>query len=391
MLGGTPVRASVLPYGQQCIEDDDIAAVVEALRSEWLTTGPRVAQFESEFAARVNAQHAVAVCNGTAALHAAMYALGIGPGDEVIVPSLTFAASANCVLYQGARPVFADVDAKTLLLDPQSVEDRITPRTRAIIAVDYAGQPCRYGDLQDIASRNGLAIVADAAHAVGASFQGRRVGSIADLTTFSFHPVKQITTGEGGVITTSDAELARKMRAFRNHGISSDARERSSRGAFFYEMTDLGFNYRITDVQCALGMSQLRKLDRFIATRQAIAAIYDSAIELLPAARRLAVFPDVVHAYHLYPILLESERLSADRGVIFKALRAEGIGVNVHYIPVHLHPYYVQRLGTHPGISPVAERAYERLITIPLHANMTSEDASDVVAALEKVLNHFAH
>jgi hypothetical protein len=249
----TPTRTTMLPYGRQTIGGDDIAAVVETLRSDWLTTGPKVGEFERAFAAYTGAAEAVAVTNGTAALHAAMAALDIGPGDEVIVPPMTFAASANCVVYQGGTPVFADVDADTLLIDPAEVERRISPRTRAIVAVDYAGQPCDYDALQAIADEHGLALVADACHALGGSDHGRPVGTLADLSTFSLHPVKHITTGEGGVITTNDPELAARMRIFRNHGITSDHRQREQQGSWFYEMTDLGYNYRLTDVQCALG------------------------------------------------------------------------------------------------------------------------------------------
>ena len=247
--GGTPIRRTRLPYGRQWLDEDDIAAVGEVLHSDWLTTGPKVGDFEQAFAGFVGAKEAVTVCNGTAALHAAMYAVGIGPGDEVIVPPMTFAATANCVVFQGGTPIFADVNSDTLLLDPAQVESRITPRTKAVIAVDYTGQPCDYDALRTIADRHGLTLVADACHALGASYKGRPVGSLADLSTFSFHPVKHITTGEGGMITTGDPELARRMRVFRNHGITTDHRQREKQGSWFYEMVDLGYNYRLTDVQ----------------------------------------------------------------------------------------------------------------------------------------------
>ncbi|HEX2188377.1 MAG TPA: UDP-4-amino-4,6-dideoxy-N-acetyl-beta-L-altrosamine transaminase [Longimicrobiaceae bacterium] len=388
--GGTPVRSEVLPYGRQWLDDDDVEAVVRALRSDWLTTGPLVPEFERAFAESAGAAEAVAVSNGTAALHAAMHALGIGPGDEVIVPAMTFAASSNCVVYQGGTPVFADVDPGTLLVDPASVEARITPRTRAVVAVDYAGQPCDYKALRALAERHGLALVDDASHSVGGSDRGRPVGSLADLSTFSFHPVKHLTTGEGGMVATDDAELARRMRVFRNHGITSDHRQRAEQGGFFYEMVELGYNYRITDFQCALGLSQLRKLPAFVRRRQEIAARYDAALAAVPAVRPLAVRPGVSHAYHLYTVLLDTGRLSADRAAVFAALRAEGIGVNVHYIPVHLHPFYRERFGTGPGTCPVAEDAYERLVTLPMFPQMTDGDADDVVAAVVKVAERFA-
>lgn len=363
--------------------------MVEVLGSEWLTTGPKVAEFEHAFADFVGAKEAVAVSNGTAALHCASYALGIGPGDEVIVPALTFAASANCVVYQGGTPIFADVDPGTLLLDPAEVEKKITSRTRAIVAVDYAGQACDYDALRDLASAHGLKLVDDACHAVGGSYKGRAVGTLADLNTFSFHPVKHFTTGEGGMITTDDPLLAERMRVFRNHGITSDHRQRAEQGSFFYEMVDLGFNYRLTDFQCALGLSQLRKVPEFVRRRQAIAAFYDQAFAEMPAVQALKTRPEVSHAYHLYMVQFATEQLTADRATIFSALRAEGLGVNVHYIPVHLHPFYRRNYGLGPGLCPVAEKAYERLISLPIFPAMTDADAADVVAAVDKVVSHY--
>jgi perosamine synthetase len=387
--GGTPVRRTLLPYGRQWLDSDDITAVVEVLRSDWLTTGPKVGGFERAFADFVGTKEAVAVCNGTAALHAAMYAVGIGPGDEVIVPPMTFAASANCVVFQGGTPIFADVDPDTLLLDPAQVEAKITPRTKAIIAVDYAGQPCDYDALRAITDRHGLALVADACHALGGNYKGRPVGSLADVSTFSFHPVKHVTTGEGGMITTDDPELARRMRVFRNHGITSDHRQREQQGSWFYEMVDLGYNYRLTDIQCALGMSQLRKLPGRVARRQEIARRYDAGFAEVPGVGPLSVQAEVSHAYHLFVIQLDLERLRTDRAQPFAALRAEGIGVNVHYIPVHLHPFYRERFGTGPGLCPVAEAAYERLITLPIFPRMSDEDVENVIAAVHKVIHHY--
>lgn len=387
--GGPPVRETMLPYGRQWVSDEDVEAVAAALRSPWLTTGPRVAEFEGALAAVVSASEAVAVCNGTAALHAAAHALGLGPGDEVIVPAMTFAASANCVVFEGAVPVFADVDAGTLLLDPEQVEARITDRTKALVVVDYAGQPCEYGPLRAMADRHGLRLLADSCHALGATYGGRPVGSLADVTAFSLHPAKHITTGEGGVVTTEDAGLARRMRIFRNHGLTPERSEREAHNAWFYEMVDLGFNYRLTDFQAALGLSQLRRLTTWVARRRAIAGTYDEAFARLAGLAPLAVRGDATHAYHLYVVRLDLDALRVDRGVVFAALRAEGIGVNVHYIPVHLHPYYRQRFGTGPGLCPVAEAAYEALLSLPIFPSMTDRDVEDVIEAVRKVLRAY--
>jgi perosamine synthetase len=384
--GGEPVRSSVLPYGRQAIDDEDVQAVADVLRSDWLTTGPAVPSFEQAFAGVVGAAEAVAVSNGTAALHAAAYAVGVSAGDEVVVPALTFASTANCAVFLGATPVFADVDEATLLVDPASVADRLTGRTKAVIAVDYAGQPCDYDALRSVGD---FALVADASHAIGGSDHGRPVGTLADATTFSLHPVKQVTTGEGGVVTSMDPEVAQRVRLFRNHGITTDHRQRDEQGSWFYEMVDLGFNYRLTDIQAALGESQLRKLPWFLERRRAIARRYDEAIGAIDGVQPVATRSGVEHGYHLYVVQLELDRLSADRGTIFAAMRAEGIGVNVHYIPVHLHPYYRERFGTGPGLCPVAEAAYERSLTLPLFPAMTDGDAGDVLRALEKVIEHY--
>jgi perosamine synthetase len=273
-----------------------------------------------------------------------------------------------------------------LLINSDDVAAKITPRTKAIVAVDYAGQPCDYDRLRAIADQYGLKLVADACHAVGGSYRGQPVGTLADLNTFSLHPVKHFTTGEGGLITTNDPELAQRMRVFRNHGITSDHRQRAEQGGFFYEMVALGYNYRLTDFQCALGISQLSKLPGWVERRQAIARLYDRAFATLPAVVPLITRPEVSHAYHLYMVQFDLAQLNADRNTLFQALRAEGVGVNVHYIPVHLHPYYRQQLGTQPGQCPVAEAAYERIISLPIFPLMTDEDGQDVVAAVAKVI-----
>ncbi|MEP6995367.1 MAG: UDP-4-amino-4,6-dideoxy-N-acetyl-beta-L-altrosamine transaminase [Acidobacteriota bacterium] len=377
------MQKTKIPYGRQSIGDEDVAAVVEALRSDWLTTGPRVEEFEEAFADFVGARHAVAVNSGTAALHAAMFAAGVGPGDEAIVPAMTFVASANCVVFQGATPVFADVDRDTLLLDVSSAASRITSRTKAIVAVDYAGQPCDYDSLRALADARGLKLIADGCHALGGRYHDRPVGSLADLTAFSFHPVKHITTGEGGMVTTDSPELALRMRGFRNHGLNNDSRQREKEGSWYYEMVELGFNYRLTDFQCALGMSQLRQLPGWIRRRQEIARCYDAALAAEAGIRPLQTASGVTHAYHLYVV-----RLDGDRSGMFRALRADGIGVNVHYIPVHLHPFYRTRFGTGPGLCPVAERAYEEILSLPMFPQMTDGDLERVITALFAVRGH---
>ncbi len=375
----------MIPYGRQWIDEEDIAAVVAALRSDWLTTGPKVAEFEEAFARAVGAREAVAVNSGTAALHAAVHAAGIGPGDEVIVPALTFAATANCVVFQGAIPVFADVDPERLLLRPEEVEARRTARTRAVIAVDYAGHPADYDALRELCRRHRLSLIADGCHALGGIYKGRPVGALADLTAFSFHPVKHITTGEGGMVATDDPELARRMRVFRNHGITSDHRERERRGSWFYEMVELGWNYRITDLQCALGLSQLKKLTRFLERRREIAARYDRFFKTLEGIRPLAVSGDVAHAYHLYVVRLETSLGGRDRDRLFSALRAEGIGVNVHYLPVHLHPFYRRRFHTGEGMCPIAEEAARRILSLPIHPGMSEDEVDAVCEAVGRL------
>ena len=389
IYGGKPVREKTLPYGRQWIDEQDIAAVTHTLQSDWLTTGPTVIEFEREFADFVGVKEAVVLSNGTAALHAAMHALGIKPGDEVIVSPMTFAASANCIVYQGGTPIFADVDARTLLLDPSKIESKITPRTKAVIAVDYAGQPCDYDALNTLAEKYELKVVADSCHALGASYKGQKAGSLGDLNIFSLHPVKHITTGEGGVVTTDDSELARKMRVFRNLGISSDHWQREKEGSWYYEIIDLGFNYRLTECQCALGISQLRKLPGWIKRRQKIAECYDNAFKNSLIVKPLGKNLDAIHVYHLYVIMLNTAMLRATRGEIFSALRAEGIGVNVHYIPVHLHPFYRRKFGTGAGLCPIAEQSYEQIISLPIFPKMSDEDVADVINAAFKVTEAF--
>lgn len=375
-----------IPYGRQWIDEDDIEAVLEVMRSDWLTTGPKVSEFEKDFASVTGASQAIAVSSGTAALHSIMHAVGIGPGDEVIVPAMTFVATANAVVFQGGKPVFADVDAETLLIDPEGVAMKTTPRTKAVVAVDYAGQPCNYDALRAMTRRHGMTLIADACHSLGAQYKGEKVGTLADLTAFSFHPVKHITTGEGGMVTTNDTKLADKIRIFRNHGITTDHHQREEAGSWFYEMQNLGFNYRITDFQCALGISQLRKLPDWIVRRQEIAGRYNAAFAGLSGLRPLSVRNDIAHAYHLYVVRLGSESSTLNRASLFKALHSAGIKVNVHYLPVHLHPFYRKHLGTRPGQCPVAEAAYEQIISLPMYPGMTSIDQDIVIETLKDLV-----
>ena len=371
-----------LPYGKQEISDADIKAVVEALCSGWLTTGPRVAEFENAFADWCGAQHGVAVNSGTAALHAAMRAIEIKPGDEVIVPAITFAASANAAIYEGGVPVFADVEPDTVLIDPASVARKITSKTRAIVAVDYAGQPADYDALRALAKDRGIALIADTCHAPGATYKGRKAGTLADISCFSFHPVKHLTTCEGGMALTGDAGMAAHMRRFRNHGIDSDHRSREKSGIHAYDMCELGYNYRLPDVQCALGMAQLARLSGWVAARQRIAALYDQALSGMPLATALKTHKDRTHAYHLYVVKL-AEGIDRDR--VFARLRADGIGANVHYAPVPLHTFYRER-GYGPGTAPIAEAVSKQILTLPLFPAMTESDVTRVVAALIKAI-----
>jgi perosamine synthetase len=380
------VSNKFIPYGRQFIDEEDIRSVVEVLKSDFLTTGPRVEQFERALAEYIGTEHAVVFSSGTAALHGAMYALDIGPDDEVIVPAITFAATANCVLFLGGKPVFADVQPGTLLMDPEDVSRKITPRTKAIIAVDYAGHPCDYIRLRDIADNMSLSLVADCCHSLGAKYRGVDCGSIADISVFSFHPVKHITTGEGGCITTDREDYAERARRFRNHGITADHRRRAEQGTWFYEIVDIGYNYRITDFQCALGISQLKKLPQFLDRRRGIAARYDEAFRSIPGIEPLKVEGDILHAYHLYVVRILKELCGRDRLHVFNSLKEANIGANVHYIPVHLHPFYRKHFGTGPGQCPAAEEAYDQIISLPIHPGMSDEDVARVIQSLEDCL-----
>lgn len=382
--GGRPVRERMLPYGRHEVDEADIQAVVEVLRGDWLTNGPTVRRFEEAFAERVGAGFAVALSSGTAALHAAVHVAGIQPGDEVITSPLTFLASANCILYCGGTPIFADVDPETLNLDPVATEAALTARTRVILPIHFAGLPCAMDRIHAVARSRNLTVIEDAAHALGAAIGGRPVGGLSGFTTFSFHPVKHITTGEGGMVTTNDADLAERLRRFRNHGIEREVRQRQA--TWRQDMVTFGANYRLTDLQSALGLSQLRRLDASLKRREEIAARYHAAFAAMPEVRLAPTQLGNRHAWHIYPLRLDRDRLREDRETIFQALRAENIGVMVHYLPVHLHPYYQERFGTRRGMCPAAEAAADQLLTLPLFPRMTDGDAADVIAAVGKVI-----
>ena len=388
--GGKPVRETYLPYGRQWIDEDDIKNVIDTLKGDYLTTGPTIKEFEKKIASYVGAKYAVAVSNGTAALHAACFAAGIKEGDEVITTPMTFAATANCILYQGATPVFADIDVETYNIDVNDLERKITEKTKAIIPVDFTGQAVDLDPILKLAERNHLTVIEDAAHALGTKYKGKKVGSISHMTTFSLHPVKHITTGEGGVITTNDEEFYRKLLLFRTHGITRDESllENKKEGTWYYEQLALGYNYRITDIQCALGISQLKKIDRFIDKRRALVKKYHESLSTLGGLiiPRQADFSN--SSWHLYIIQLELEKFKVGRKEIFEALQAENIGVNVHYVPVYYHPYY-QKLGYKKGLCPNAEKLYEGMLTLPLYPGMEEKDAEDVIEAVNRVIAYY--
>lgn len=371
----------MIPYGKQTIDQDDIQAVVDVLKSDFLTTGPKIAEFEQTVADYVGAKYAVAISNGTSALHAACFAAGIGPGDEVITTPLTFAASANCVLYCGGTPVFADVDPKTYNIDPEDIRRKITDRTKAIIAVHLAGQPCDMDAIHSIAHEYGLIVIEDGAHALGSVYKGKKVGSMSDMTTFSFHPVKPITTGEGGMIVTDNEDFYKKMILFRSHGITrDDSMMTRNDGPWFYQQFDLGYNYRITDIQCALGCSQMKKLDRFLARRKEIVARYNEAFADCDNIITPYQISDTESGWHLYIVQVKN----CDRRKVFENMREKGIGVNVHYIPVYMHPYY-QEHGYENVHCANAEEIYSHIISLPLYPGLTSEQQDYVIDTLKSL------
>lgn len=372
-----------IPYGRQCIEEDDIEAVVEVLCSDYVTTGPAVTEFEKIVAEYTGAKYAVAVSNGTAALHVACLAAGLKGGDEVITTPITFAASANCVLYCGAKPVFVDIEPDTYNIDSTKIEEKITPKTKAIIAVHFTGQPCKMDAIHEIAKKHNLLVIEDAAHALGADYKGKKIGSISDMTTFSFHPVKHITTGEGGMITTNSKELYDKLVLFRSHGITRDERFlEKNEGGWYYEQLDLGYNYRITDIQCALGISQMKKLERFVERRQEIAKRYNEAFADIKGIQIPKQEAGCHNSWHLYVIQV----LEKDRKEVFDALRSKNIGVNVHYIPVYKHPYY-QKNGYEKVCCRNAEQYYANAISIPMYPLLSKEEQEYVIETIKEVIN----
>jgi perosamine synthetase len=377
----------LIPYGRHQIDQSDIDAVVCALQSDWLTTGPIIGEFEKALAAYTQTFHAVAVSSGTAALHCTAYAIGLKPGDEVIVPAITFAATANSVIALSAKPIIVDVDPHALLIDETAVRKHITPRTKAIFAVDYAGQPCDYRSLRQLADSYGLFLISDSCHALGAAYNDEPVSALADAAVYSFHPVKHITTGEGGAIVTNHVHLAERMRRFRNHGIDSDLHHRRKKATWTYEVVDMGFNYRITDFQCALGLNQLKKADQWIKRRQTIASRYDQAFESMDGISPLHVNDNVRHVYHLYVVRISDNGQTGRRKTIFNALRDKGIGVNVHYIPLNLHRFYQRRAGAEKGQCPVAEAVYETILSLPIYPAMRDADVRFVIDAIEAAVN----
>lgn len=378
-------RETFLPYGHQSITEKDIQAVVETLRSPYLTQGPKIEEFEKSVAHYVGAKYAVAFSNGTAALHGACYAAGIVEGDEVITSPITFVATSNAVLYCGGTPVFADIDEQTYNIDPNEILNKITTKTKAIIPIDFTGQPVDLNKIMGIANEHNLVVIEDGAHSFGATYKGKKVGSQAHMTMFSFHPVKPITTGEGGIITTNSEEYYVKLRSFRSHGIGKTPYS-AEQGEWYYEMMDLGYNYRMTDIQATLGLSQMNRIDRFIERRREIAKLYNEKLAGIPAITIPEQLTGTESGWHLYSIQINSSLLSKPRKEIFEEMRALNIGVHVHYIPVYWHPYY-QELGYEKGICPKAEKWYDHALTLPIFPEMTDEDVVDVVNALKKLIS----
>lgn len=376
-----------LPYGRQSITEADIQAVVDVLRSDFLTQGPEVERFEATLAKAAGTQFAVAYSHGTAALFGACFAAGLQPGDEVVTTPITFAASANCACYVGARPVFADVDPVTASLDPEAFRRAITPRTRAVIPVHFSGAPVDLDAIRAIAREHGITVIEDAAHALGASYRGRPIGGGSDMAIYSFHPVKHVTTGEGGAVVTDDAGLADRLRRFRNHGIERDPKRFTipSPGPWYHEMQDLGHNFRLTDMQAALGRSQMQRLEGFVARRREIAARYDRLFANLPDVQPLARLPDGESSFHLYVVRIDFEGLGTTRAAVMDGLRERQVGSQVHYIPVYRHPYHA-RAGWQPADFPNAEVYYREALSLPMYPALTDADVDRVVDALREVL-----
>lgn len=391
IFGGTPVREEPIFYGRQCIGQDDIDAVVEVLKGPLITCGPKVEELEKRLCEITGAKYAVVVANGTAALHLAALAAGFGEGDEVIVSSITFAASANCVLYCGAKPVFADIRPDTYNIDPDSVRKLVTPRTKGIVAVDFTGQSVEHDALREICRENGLILIEDAAHAIGTKYKGQPIGSIADMTCFSFHPVKTVTGGEGGAITTNDEAVYRRLMRVRTHGITRNKEEMAhpTDAKWYNEQVELGYNYRMTDFQAALLLSQLNKLSLFSARRKEIVKRYDEVFSKMPEFVVQREIPESDTTRHLYILRLKPEKLKCDRRQFFDALYAENTCPQVHYLPVYWHSYY-EKLGYEKGLCPNAEKYYEEVMSIPLYYSLTDEEVEDVITAVKKVAAYYS-
>ena len=390
IFGGTPVRETAIYYGRQCIEQDDVDAVAKTLLSDLITCGPKVEELERKLCEVTGAKYAVVVANGTAALHLAALAAGFAEGDEVIVSSITFAASSNCVLYCGAKPVFADIKPDTYNIDPASVRKLITPNTKGIVAVDFTGQAVELDEIREICRENNLVLIEDAAHAIGTKYKGQPIGSLADMTTFSFHPVKTVTGGEGGAITTNDEQLYRKLMRLRTHGITRHQEEmvHPTDAVWYNEQVELGYNYRMTDFQAALLNSQLNKLDKFRKRRKEIVEIYDKAFAEMPEIFVQKEIPESDTTRHLYVIRLNPDKLTCDRRQFFDALRAENTVPQVHYLPVYWHSYY-EKLGYKKGLCPNAEKYYEEAMSIPLYYSLSDGDVEDVIHAVKKVVEYY--
>ena len=390
IAGGTPVRDTKLFYGHQYIDEADVKAVTEVLTSDYLTCGPKVTELERKLCELTGAKYAVVCSNGTAALHIAAMAAGVSEGDELITTPITFAASANCGLYCGAKPVFADINPNTYNIDPKSVQEKITDKTKAVVAVDFTGQAVELDELLSMCHEKGITLIEDGAHSIGTKYKGKLVGGIADMTTFSFHPVKTVTGGEGGAVLTNSDELYEKLVLYRAHGITREAKllERKPHGPWYYEQIDLGYNYRLTDIQCALILSQLDKLEMFGARRKEIVEKYNQAFLEMPELFVQQEIPESDTTRHLYILRIRPEKLSIDRKGFFEALGAENICCNVHYIPVYYHPYY-EKLGYKKGICPNAEKLYDEIISLPLYYSLTDQDVEDVICAVKKIVDYY--
>ncbi len=391
ICGGTPVRTIPLSYGRQFIDEQDIRAVSDTLKSDYLTCGPQVTQLEEKLCAITGARYCVAVSNGTAALHIAALAAGIGPGDEVITTPITFAASANCALYCGAKPVFADINPETYNIDPASIRACVTPRTKAVVAVDFTGQATELDEIRAICREHGLTLIEDAAHSIGTRYRGQPVGSLADMTTFSFHPVKTVTAGEGGAVTTNDRALYDKLVLLHAHGITRDRSqmEHPTDDPWYNEQVAYGYNYRLTEIQAALLISQLDKLDLFSRRRREIVARYDTAFSRIPQLQVQREIPESETTRHLYILRLRLETLRCTRREFFDALGAEGIHSQVHYMPVYWHSHY-EHLGYRKGLCPEAERYYQEVMSLPLYYSLTDQDVDDVIHIVEKLVCFYA-